>query len=167
MAQPPARPTALYLVLALVLLGSLLTFVDWYLDRRVLTVMFLGNGDMDRLLPTFTTGRLVGSVLGVVVALGLSVLTFLGLNWARVLLALTCLGFAVVNIGAAIGAGFTLVAGRGAFNEGGDATSTDVSILNGASLANDVVLLLLVLVCAGILFFGKTKAYTKARAGTH
>jgi hypothetical protein len=114
-AQPPARPVALYIVAGLILLGGLLTFVALFLDHRFLPEMFNGNADAQEILPTFTKARLVVDLLGVVVAIGLLVPTFLGVNWARVLLAVACFVYAVADLGAALGAGFTLVAGRGAF----------------------------------------------------
>ncbi|GAA0715808.1 hypothetical protein GCM10010199_16800 [Dactylosporangium roseum] len=161
--RPSARPpAALYVALSLLLLGGLLTFVDWYVDRRFLADMFRGSDDMAEILPKFSIARLVASAVGVVAALGLLVATFRGVNWARTLLAVACFGYALANIGAALSAAFLLVAGRGAFNEGGDTTSTHVSVLNGLSLAVDVILFLMVMVCALILLTGRTKAFTKA-----
>lgn len=164
--QPAARPTALYILLGLIPLGSLLTFVDWYLDRRFLAEMLWGSDAALEIMPTFNIVRLVVSVIGVLVALGLLVATFLGADWARIGLAIACFAYAVVNIGAALSAAFMFVAGRGAFNSGADTTTTGTSILNGISLLIDVVLLLMVVVSAVILLSGKTKAYTKAKAGS-
>lgn len=162
--QTPTRPASIYIVVGLMLLGCLLTFVAAYLDQRFLVRMFEGNHDVQQMLPTFTTARLVANIVGVVVALGLLVPTSLGVNWARVLLAVTCVVYAVANLGAALGAGFTLVAGRGMFNQGNTSTTTNVSVLNGLSLGVDMVLVLVVVVCAVMLLSGRIKAYAKTRA---
>ncbi|WP_148086499.1 hypothetical protein [Micromonospora sp. HM5-17] len=162
----PARPPVLYVVLCLLGLGSVLTFIDWYLDRRYLAEMFWASDEMLEIMPTFNIVRLVVSALGVIVALGLFVATFLGANWARVLLAIACFGYALANLGSGLAAAFVFVAGRGAFNEGGDTASTSSTVLNGLSMAIDVLLFLMVVACAIILLTGRTKAYTKPGAGT-
>jgi hypothetical protein len=160
--QSATRPAALHVVLGLIVFGGLLTFVAALLDRQFLGEMFRGNDDASDLLPTFTTVRLVADAVGFLVVLGLFAATFVRMNWARILLALACIVCVVANLGAAAGAAFMLVAGRGAFNEGGDTTSTGASVLNGLSLVIDLFLALMLVVCAVILFTGKTRKYTQA-----
>ena len=164
-AQSASRPPAVLVVAGLVLLGALLTFVSWYLDRRLLSQMFFGNGDAQDILPTFSTVRLVVDIVGVLVALGLLIPAFLGLNWGRVVLAVACCVYALANLGAALASGFLLVAGQGAFNEGHDSVVKNVGLLNGASLVVDLALLLVVVFCVVLLFSGPVKAYARARAG--
>ncbi len=159
---PTARPAALTVAVVLIFVGGLCTLVDLYLDRQFLPVMFAGNPDL-RLFQPFVIVRDIADVLGVIATTGLVAATLRRINWARVTLAAACLVYALANLGAAAVGSFTLAAGMGMFNEGGDSSPQRIIVLNALSVGADVLVAVLVVVCAVILFSRSARAFTASR----